>query len=67
MDSQKYIDILESSLDEMNFILPDEWIMQCDNHSKLRSLESLRFSIKNKIKLIKRLAYCPDLNPIENI
>ena len=67
MDSQKYIDILESFLDEMNSILPDGCFLQCDNYSKHKSLESLRLSIKNKIKLIKWQAYSPDLNPIENI
>ena len=41
--------------------------MQYDNDSKHKSLESLRFCIKNKIKLIKWPAYSPDLNPIENI
>ena len=46
MDSQKYIDILESSLDEINSILPNGWILQCDNDSKHKSLESLRFCIK---------------------
>ena len=40
MDSQKYIDILESFLDEINSILPDGWILQCDNYSKHKSLES---------------------------
>ena len=28
MDSAKYIDILESSFDEMNSILPNGWILQ---------------------------------------
>ena len=51
----------------MNSILPDGWILQCDNDSKHKSLESLRFCIKNKIKLIKWAAYSLDLNPIENI
>ena len=67
MDSTKYIDILESSFDEMNSILPNGWILQWDNDSKHKSKDSLCFYIKNKIKLIKWPAYSPDLNPIENI
>ena len=67
MDSAKYIDILESSFDEMNSILPNGWILQCDNDSKHKSKNSLCFYIKNKIKLMKWPAYSPDLNPIENI
>ena len=34
MDSAKYIDILESSFDEMNSILPNGWILHWDNDSK---------------------------------
>ena len=67
MDSAKYIDILESSFDEMNSILPNGWILQWDNDSKHKSKDSLYFYIKNKIKLMKWPAYSPDLNPIENI
>ena len=67
MDSQKYIDILENSLDEMNSILPDGWILLCNNDYKNKSLELLRFCIKNKIKLIKWPTYSIDLNPIEKI
>ena len=67
MDSAKYIDILESSFDEMNSILPNGWILQWDNDSKHKSKDSLCFYIKNKIKLMKWPAYSPDLNPIENI
>ena len=37
MDSAKYIDILESSFDEMNSILPNGWILQWDNDSKHKS------------------------------
>ena len=67
MDLQKYIDILESSLNEMNSILPDGWILLCNNDSKNKSLELLKFCIKNKIKLIKWSTYSLDLNPIKNI
>ena len=67
MDSAKYIDILESSFDEMNSILPNGWILQWDNDLKHKSKDSLCFYIKNKIKLMKWPAYSPDLNPIENI
>ena len=67
MDSAKYIDILESSFDEMNSILPNGWILQWDNDSKHKSKDSICFYIKNKIKLMKWPAYSPDLNPIENI
>ena len=51
----------------MNSILPKGWILQWDNDSKHKSNDSLYFYIKNKIKLMKWPAYCPDLNPIENI
>ena len=46
MDSAKYIDILESSFDEMNLILPNGWILQWDNDSKHKSKDSLCFYIK---------------------
>ena len=46
MDSAKYIDILESSFDEMNSILPNGWILQWDNDSKHKSKDSLCFYIK---------------------
>ena len=43
MDSAKYIDILESSFDEMNSILTNEWILQWDNDPKHKSKDSLCF------------------------
>ena len=46
MDSAKYIDILESSFDEMNSILPNRWILQWDNDSKHKSKDFLCFYIK---------------------
>ena len=46
MDSVKYIDILESSFDEMNSILPNGWILQWDNDSKYKSKDSLCYYIK---------------------
>ena len=67
MDSAKYIDILESSFDEMNSILPNGWILQWDNDSKHKSKDSLLLLYKIRIKLMKWPAYSPDLNLIENI
>ena len=51
MDSAKYIDILESSFDEMNSILPIGWILQWNNNSKHKSKDSLYFYIKKKDKI----------------
>ena len=48
MDSANYIDILESSFDEMNSILPNGWILQWDNDSKHKSKDSLCFYIKKR-------------------
>ena len=48
MDSAKYIDILESSFDEINSILPNGWILQWDNDSKHKSKDSLWFYIKTR-------------------
>ena len=59
MDSKKYIDILESSSDKMNLILPNRWILQWDNDSKYKSKDSPCFY---KNKLMKWPAYIPELN-----
>ena len=51
MDSTKYIDILESSFDEMNSILPNGWILQWDNDSKHKSKDSLCLYKKKQDKI----------------
>ena len=56
MDSAKYIDILESSFDEMNSILPNGWILQWDNDSKHKSKDSLCFYIIKKQDKIDKMA-----------
>ena len=67
MDSQKYIEILKKSKDQLNELHPNKYILLCDNDSKHWSGMSFDYYIKNVIKLLEWLAYCPDLNPIANI
>ena len=50
MNSAKYIDVQESSFDEINSILPNGWILQWDNYSKHKSKNSLCF-YKKKDKI----------------
>ena len=52
MNSKEYTDMLEKSLTMMNELLPNEWILQWDNDSKHKSIKTLRFYVKKKIKLI---------------
>ena len=66
-DSQKYIEILEKSKDQLNELHPNRYILLCDNDSKHRSEIFLDYYIQNDIKLLEWPAYNPDLNPIENI
>ena len=67
MNSKEYTDMLEKSLTMMNELLPNGWILQWDNDSKHKSIKTLRFYVKKKIKLIEWPVYSPDLNPIEII
>ena len=67
MDSQKYIEILEKSKDQLNELHLNRYILLCDNDSKHRSGISLDYYIQNDIRLLEWPAYSPDLNPIENI
>ena len=67
MDSQKYIEILEKSKDQLNKLHPNRYILLCDNDSKHRSRMPLDYYIQNDIRLLEWPAYSPDLNPIENI
>ena len=67
MDSQKYIEILEKSKDQLNELHPNRYILLCDNNSKHRSEMSLDCYIQNDIRLLECPAYSPDFNPIENI
>ena len=66
MDSQKYVSILENNINKIKEMLPKEWRLQWGNDSEHKSNASLKFYIKNKIKLIDCPPYSPDLNPIEN-
>ena len=67
IDSQKYIEILEKSKNQLNELHPNRYILLCDNDSKHRSGMSLDYYIQNDISLLEWPAYSPDLNPIENI
>ena len=67
MDSQKYIEILEKSKDQLNELHPNRYILLCENDFKHRSGMSLDYYIQNDIRLLEWPAYSPDLNLIENI
>ena len=67
MDSQKYIEILEKSKDQLNELHPNRYILLYDNDSKHKSEMYLDYYIQNDIRLLEWPAYSPDLNPIENI
>ena len=67
MDSQKILEIFKNSIDEINALNLNWFILQWDNDSKDKSELSLDYSIHKRIQLFERPAYCPDLNPIENV
>ena len=65
MDCEIYTSILECNTNKMKERLPKK--LQWDSDGKHKSNDSLKFYIKNKIKVIKWSPYSPDLNPIENM
>ena len=67
MDSQKYIEIIEKSKNQLNELHQNRHILLCENNSKHRSGISLDYYIQNDIKLLEWPAYSLDLNPNENI
>ena len=66
-DTNRYIQIFEFSLPEMNKIMKNSVILLFDNDPKHWSLRTLEFYKENNIKIIDWPNNSPDLNPFENI
>lgn len=67
MDSQKYVDILESNLLPFYDNFNNDIIFQHDNDPKHTSIKTKKFLEDNKIKVLELPSNSPDLNPIENL
>ena len=68
LNSDKYVQILSSKIEEMKMINNSNSILlQVDNWRVHWFLDFLRFYYDNDIKVLDWPPYSPNLNPIENI
>ena len=65
LNGERYVDILEQKLDEMEEMYPNYFIYQQDNAPAHRAAR--QFIEDNFSENLKWPAYSPDLSPIENI